>query len=154
MYFKFRFPALLLIVGILVFTTNAKADVYELRTYTTNDGKLDDLHARFRDHTVALFKKHGMESIGYWVPTDGEKAKNTLIYVLRHRSRDAAAQSWKDFIGDPDWQAAFKASRQDGPLLAKAPDSVFMESTDYSPKLNGGESGDAVAQTYTRLSWM
>ncbi|SVE01843.1 uncharacterized protein METZ01_LOCUS454697, partial [marine metagenome] len=67
--------------------------VYELRTYVTNPGKLENLNARFRDHTVGLFKKHGIESVGYWVPTDGESSKNTLIYVIRHESRDAAKAS-------------------------------------------------------------
>ena len=57
----------------------ASGAVYELRTYVTNPGKLDNLNARFRDHTVGLFKKHGIESVGYWVPTDGESSKNTLI---------------------------------------------------------------------------
>ena len=127
---------------LLATPRTALADVFELRTYTTHDGKLDDLHARFRDHTVGLFKKHGMESVGYWVPTDGEAAQNTLIYVLRHKSRDAAAKSWKDFVADPDWQTAFQASRKDGPLLAKAPDSVYMKATDYSPKFAGGKQSD------------
>ena len=71
-------------------------DVFELRIYTTNEGKLDNLNARFRDHTVGLFKKHGIESVGYWVPTDGEKAKNTLIYVIKHKSRDAAKASCRN----------------------------------------------------------
>src|SRR6056297_3734007 len=53
--------------------------VYELRTYTTHDGKLDDLHARFANHTMELFEKHGMENIGYWTPMDKE---NTLTYII------------------------------------------------------------------------
>src|ERR1700740_3419959 len=78
--------------------------VYELRTYTCFDGKLDALKARFRDHTIEIFKRHGMESVGYWVPQDPEKSKNTLIYVLVHPSREAADQHWKDFAADPEWQ--------------------------------------------------
>lgn len=118
------------------------ADVYELRTYTTNEGKLDDLNARFRDHTVGLFKKHGIESVGYWVPTDGEKSKNTLIYVIKHKSRDAAAESWKAFIADPEWQKVAKESQVDGQILAKRPESVYMELTDYSPTWKQGEADD------------
>src|SRR5437879_13573699 len=71
-----------------------KERIFELRTYTAAEGKLDALNARFRDHTNKLFVKHGMELVGYWTPTDGEKAKNTLIYILAHASRDAAAKSW------------------------------------------------------------
>lgn len=134
--------AALALVGIFFAPAKSSAEVYELRTYTTNDGKLDDLNTRFRDHTVSLFKKHGMESVGYWVPADQPKNKNTLIYVLRHESRDAAKASWSAFVSDPVWQKAFKESRKDGPLLAKAPDSVFMSATDYSPKFKNEEKSD------------
>ena len=118
----------------------ARGEVYELRTYTTHEGKLDDLNRRFRDHTVELFRKHGMESVGYWVPVDGPKSKNTLIYVLRHESRKSAKESWKGFIADPGWKKAFQASRKDGPLVKKV-DSVFMAATDYSPKDWKGKPG-------------
>ena len=118
----------------------AQAEVYELRIYTTNAGKLDNLNARFRNHTVQLFNKHGMESIGYWVPTDGEKSKNTLIYVLKHESRDAAKASWSAFIQDPEWKKVAKESQVDGPILAKAPEAVFMDAADYSPQWKNGDS--------------
>lgn len=113
--------------------SNASAEVFELRTYTTHEGKLETLNTRFRDHTVQLFERHGIESIGYWVPTDGEKSENTLIYVVRHESRDAAKASWKAFLADPDWKKAAAESRKGGPILARPPESVFMETTDYSP---------------------
>src|ERR1041385_5839132 len=78
---------------------------FELRTYTAAPGKLEALNARFRDHTCALFKKHGMEIVGFWIPTDKEQgAENKLIYILAHKSREAAKQSWKDFGSDPEWQ--------------------------------------------------
>ena len=95
---------------------SAHAEIFELRIYTTNEGKLDDLHARFRDHTTDLFEKHGMTNMGYWVP---EGSKDTLIYVLSHKSREHAAKSWDGFRNDPVWQRVFKASRVDGPLLSK-----------------------------------
>ncbi len=120
----------------------ASADVFELRTYTTNDGKLDDLHARFRDHTVGLFAKHGIESVGYWVPTDSPRSDNTLVYVIRHDSRDAAKASWKAFLSDPDWKKVYRESEADGPILARAPESVYMEATDYSPKFQSGDGSD------------
>ena len=123
-----------LCVPCLLVATVATADVYELRTYTTNEGKLDDLNDRFRDHTLALFEKHGMENVGYWVPVDEPNSKNTLIYVLKHKSRDAAKKSWAAFLADKDWKKAFAESRKDGPLLAKAPESVFLKATDYTSK--------------------
>ncbi|MGI9474604.1 MAG: NIPSNAP family protein [Rubripirellula sp.] len=131
--------AICTIVGVGMITAHANAEVYELRTYTTKEGKLDALNARFRDHTVRLFKKHGIESIGYWVPTDAEKSKNTLIYVIKHESRDAANASWKAFLADPEWKKAAKESGVGG--LATRPESVYMESTDYSPEWQG-EGGD------------
>jgi hypothetical protein len=126
----------------LLLPTPASADVYELRTYTTNEGKLANLNARFRDHTVGLFKKHGIESLGYWVPTDGPRAKNTLIYVIKHKSRDAASASWKTFLADPEWKRVAKESQVDGQILAKAPESVFMSETDYSPEFSSGDKGE------------
>ncbi|MDP7135284.1 MAG: NIPSNAP family protein, partial [Planctomycetota bacterium] len=115
-------------------------DVFELRTYTTNEGKLDALNTRFRDHTVRLFKKHGIESVGYWVPTAPEKSKNTLVYVIRHKSREVAKASWKAFMADPDWKRAAADSQKAGRILAKRPESVFMEATDYSPTWKNGDA--------------
>ena len=106
--------------------------VFELRTYVTNEGKLDDLHARFRDHTTRLFKKHGMDVIGYWVPVEGDEAKNTLVYLLGHKNADAAEASWEAFGDDPDWRKAYKASVADGGLVDDV-ESVFLNPTDYSP---------------------
>ena len=119
-----------LFVACIVSAAPAVADVYELRTYTAKEGKLDALNARFRDHTVKLFKKHGIESIGYWVPTDEEKSKNTLIYVIKHASRDAAKASWKSFVADPEWK---KAAAESGVGGLEKIASVYMEATDYSP---------------------
>ncbi len=134
-----------LVLSVVAFAPSfASAEVFELRTYTTNEGKLPNLNARFRDHTVALFKKHGMESVGYWVPTDEEKSKNTLIYVIRHESRDAAKASWQAFLSDPEWQKVAKESQVDGQILAKAPDSVYMEAADYSPSFTCEPSDEAV----------
>jgi hypothetical protein len=115
-------------------STISRAEVYELRTYTSNPGKLDALNARFRDHTLKLFEKHGIENVGYWVPTDDEKSKNTLIYVIKHTSREAAKKSWAAFMADPQWQEAYKKSEIDGKLASKV-ESVFMETTDYSPEM-------------------
>jgi hypothetical protein len=102
---------------------------FELRTYTAASGKMDALLARFRDHTVTLFKKHGMTQIGYWTRT-GEGA-NQLIYILAHPSKDAAAESWKNFRADPAWAEAKKTSEVNGSLTDKV-ESVFMAPLDFS----------------------
>jgi hypothetical protein len=106
--------------------------VFEIRTYTANEGKLDDLNARFRDHTMKLFEKHGMTNIAYWVPLDEPRSQNTLIYVIAHDSREAAKKNWAEFHKDPEWQKASAASEKNGKLVSKV-DSVFAAATDYSP---------------------
>ena len=106
---------------------------FELRTYTASPGKLDALNARFRNHTLALFKKHGMEVVAFWVPTDKEAgAGDKLVYLLAHKSRASAEASWKAFRADPAWVAVKSASEVDGVLAAKV-ESVFLAGTDYSP---------------------
>ncbi len=106
--------------------------VFELRTYTAHEGKLDALHSRFRDHTLKLFEKHGMKNIGYWTPRDSPLSPTTLIYIVAHESPEAAKASWAAFRNDPDWQKASKASEADGKIVAKL-DSVYLDPTDYSP---------------------
>ena len=105
--------------------------VFEMRTYTTHDGKLDALHSRFRNHTTKLFEKHGMTNVGYWVPDDAPLAQNTLVYILAHPSREAAKKSWDGFRNDPEWVKARTESEAGGKILSKI-DSVFMSATDYS----------------------
>lgn len=111
---------------------------YELRVYYANLGKLDDLHARFRDHTIKIFNKHGMTSIGYWVPVDN--TNNTLIYMLSYPSREAREASWKAFQADPEWKAAKAESEKNGSLVSKV-ESTFLEATDYSPVIGMSVDG-------------
>ena len=105
--------------------------VFELRTYTAHPGRLAELHARFRDHTVSLFERHGMTNIGYFQPQDAPLAENTLVYLLAHDSREAAAASWDGFRGDPDWQRAAEESRRNGRLVANV-ESVFLDPLNFS----------------------
>lgn len=105
---------------------------FELRTYVAAPGKLDALLTRFRDHTTALFEKHGITNIGYWVATDAEgKPTETLIYLVAHASREAAKESWAAFQADPDWLSVREASEVDG-RLTESVSSVYLEPTDFS----------------------
>lgn len=106
--------------------------VFELRTYTAPEGKLPNLNARFRDHTMRIFEKHGIKNVGYWVPQDAPNKDNTLIYIISHESREAAKKSWAAFGADPEWQKVAKESQMDGKIVAGIT-SVYMEPTDYSP---------------------
>jgi len=117
------------IFGLESVQADEKNRVFEMRTYYANAGKLDDLKTRFRDHTVDLFKKHGMTNIGYWVPT--ENKDNKLVYILAYSSKEAREKSWKGFLNDPDWKAAYKSSIKDGRLVKKI-ESDFLKGTDFS----------------------
>jgi hypothetical protein len=113
----------------------ADADlVYELRVYHCYEGKLPDLLKRFREHTTKIFEKHSMKNIAYWTPMDEPQKSNTLIYILAHPSREAAAANWKAFSADPEWQSVQKASEANGKIVEKV-DSTFMVLTDFSPTL-------------------
>jgi len=106
--------------------------VFEIRTYTSPDGKLGDLHARFRNHTLRIFAKHGMTNVVYFAPQDPPLSQNTLIYVISHASREAARKSWADFQADPEWQKVAAESQVNGRIVSKV-ESVFADATDYSP---------------------
>ena len=125
-----------ILVGIQMDDADAapaeRARIYELRTYTTNEGKLDDLHARFSNHTNGLFVKHGITLIGYWTHADGDAADNTLVYLIAHEDSDTAKASWRDLGSDEVWRKAYADSRKDGALVKKV-ESQYLIPTDYSP---------------------
>ena len=143
-----RFPSLALAgllglaAGALLFGNGPGAEaeetdrksprVFELRTYTTAPGKLDDLHKRFADHTMKIFARHGMKNVVYWTPDDPKLKTNTLVYVLAHKNRKAAAKSWDAFRKDPQWKKAFAESRKNGPIVTRVV-SRFLNPTDFSP---------------------
>jgi NIPSNAP len=118
-------------IAAMAMMASAADRVFELRTYTTYEGKLDALKARFRDHTIAIFNRHGMTSIGYWVPADPEKSKNTLIYIIAHPSMDEAKKHWDEFRNDPEWKKVSADSEKDGKIVSHV-DSVFMTPADFS----------------------
>ena len=108
--------------------------VFELRTYTAPEGKLPNLQARFRDHTLRLFESHGMTNIGYWTPQDEPNSANTLTYIIAHPSREAAAANWGAFRSDPEWQEVSRASQVDGRIIVSGGVvSTFLDPLDFSP---------------------
>jgi hypothetical protein len=121
-----------LAAGMAAIPAYAADRVYELRTYTTLDGRLDALKARFRDNTMRIFEKHGMKNVAYWVPQDAPRSSNTLIYIISHASRDAAKMNWEAFRNDPEWKKVSADSEKDGKIVSKV-ESVFMDPTDFSP---------------------
>jgi hypothetical protein len=109
-----------------------KDRVFEMRTYYTHEGRLPALNKRFSEHTCDLFKKHGIELIGFWTPMEVKDGKNDkLVYILAYPSKEAATASWKAFQSDPAWIKARDASEVDGKIVKKV-ESVFLNPTDYS----------------------
>jgi hypothetical protein len=106
--------------------------VFELRVYHAAPGKLGELEARFRDHTITIFERHGIKSVAYWTPQDEPDKSNTLIYIIQHPSRDAATANWKAFQDDPEWKSVKEKSEANGKLVDKI-DSTYMVMTEFSP---------------------
>lgn len=140
----------MLIMTGLVTAAEEDKPVYELRTYYAAPGRLDDLNARFRDHTLELFEKHGLQSIGYWVPI--ENTDNVLIYMLAFPSAEAREKVWKSFFNDPQWKEVRKQSEVNGRLVTKV-ESVQLRATDYSPEIKPSVTEKRVFElrTYTAL---
>jgi hypothetical protein len=110
---------------------NSPHHVYELRMYHVHPGKMDALRSRFGDHTDAIFKRHDMKSIGYWVPEDAPNSQNLFIYILEHPSRQEAEKNWAAFQADPEWKKVKAESEAQGPLVDHI-DRYFMDPTSYS----------------------
>jgi hypothetical protein len=111
--------------------SNPPAHVYELRMYQVNDGKMDALITRFKDHTDAIFKHHNMRSVGFWRPEDSPYNQNLFVYILEHPSREEARKNWAELQADPEWKKVKAATEVNGPL-AKHIDSYFMDPTSFS----------------------
>ncbi|MDH3584941.1 MAG: NIPSNAP family protein, partial [Phycisphaerae bacterium] len=126
--------------------------VYELRIYVANEGRFQHLIKRFGEHTDRIFKKHGLEPVGYWIPTDGRAGKRRrFVYILKHPSRYAAYKNWNRFSNDREWQAVLDRPEFQR-LLSEKPTSIFMTATDYSARSRntvGGAGGVYELRTYT-----
>ena len=131
MIFRLLVSVALLAGATLLSAQTTGSRVFEMRTYTTNEGKLEALKKRFREHTTKLFEKHGMTNIGYWVPQDPARHENTLIYILAYPSMEARQKSWASFSSDPEWKRVASESEKDGKIVSKV-ESVFMDPTDFS----------------------
>jgi hypothetical protein len=124
------------VVALLVFASTIGAQapprVFELRIYTAQPGKFEAMKARFREHIIPLFKKHGMEVVGFWTAADAPKSADTLTYILAFPSREAAQKSWDAFRADPERARVWAETEKDGPINLKV-ESMFVNPIDFSP---------------------
>lgn len=126
------------------------ARVYEMRTYYAAPGKLDALHARFKNHTLKLFEKHAITNVAYFTPV--ENKDNKLVFFLSYPDKEAREKSWKAFAGDAEWKKAAADSEKDGKLVEKV-ETRFLTTTDYSPALKAEKSnGDRVFELRTYVA--
>ena len=124
---------LIALFSVFTFTSALAADdstVFELRVYTAPPGKMPDLLKRFENHTTRVFERHGMVNVGYWLPIE-QKDSDKIYYILKHKSRAAAAASWKAFGADPEWIKVSTESEANGPIVSNV-ESTFLTSTDFS----------------------
>ena len=117
--------------------------VYELRIYYPHEGKLEGILSRFRNHTTALFEKHGFTNVGYWVTRPGGEpsfadvmlaqngGKEALLYIVSFPDKETRDASWQSFVKDPDWIKVYEESRVNGPLVREI-EQVYLNPTDFS----------------------
>ena len=120
--------------GLLAEDAVTDETVYELRIYHLNEGKQALILDRFRSKETEIFARYGMHGVGYWVPTDEPLAGRTIVYMLRHKNREAATESWAKFTADPEWVALKAESEKDGAFV-KLHESTFLKLTDFSPRV-------------------
>jgi len=104
--------------------------IYELRSYEVVPGRMPAMHARFRDHTLGFFWKHGIGVVGFWEALVG--TTNVLHYILQFESLAHRERVWNAFMADPDWQRVRAESEKDGPIVARVRNELWR-ATPYSP---------------------
>lgn len=107
--------------------------IYEYRRYEVSPGKMKDLHKRFKEHTIKLFEKHGLNVVAFFSPMIGE-ATNCLVYILKFENLAAREKAWTEFLADKEWQKVFEESNKNGQIVVKVENKIFSP-TEYSPIL-------------------
>lgn len=130
---------LLLLVSQFSFAKPKDDRYFELRVYYCNPGRLDALLDRFKNHTIRIFAKHGINDLGYWIPTNN--TENALYYLMAYPSKAARDSSWKAFYEDPEWKEVARKSELDGKIIAKAT-ITFLKATDFSPRIKSSKAGE------------
>ncbi len=142
---------LFLLICFISIAQQTDTRYFEMRIYYCYPGRLDALVQRFQGNTTRIFEKHGMENIGYWLPTKNDK--NALYYILAYPSKEARDKSWNAFSADPEWKEVAAKSEVSGKIVESVT-SVFMNASDLLPKINAASAGQEHVfewRTYTCL---
>jgi NIPSNAP len=138
--------SLLFFASLFSFAQKTDSRYFELRIYYCHPGRLDALVERFQNHTTRIFEKHGMENIGYWLPTSNDK--NALYYILAYPSKEARDKSWAGFSADPEWKEVASKSETSGKIVQSVT-SVFMNASDLMPRITPGSGTGRVFELRT-----
>ena len=107
--------------------------IYELRTYLSPPGRLDDIVNRFRTKTMDIFARHGFDVVGFWTVEEGADTESPeLVYLLRWDSREVCDAAWAAFRADPEWLETREITEADGPIVETVIDKM-LQATDFSP---------------------
>ena len=104
--------------------------IHEMRVYRCVPGKLPALLARFQNHTLKLWEKHGIRQAGFWTTLVGESNQD-LTYLVAWESMAEREAKWNAFQADPAWQAVRAETEKDGALVANVANQ-FLAPTAFS----------------------
>jgi hypothetical protein len=104
--------------------------IYELRIYSCIPGRLPALLKRFESQTIGIWKRHGINPVGFWTVLVGD-GSNDLHYLLAWESLADREKKWATFQADPEWHKARDGSEKDGPIIANIK-SAFLRPTAFS----------------------
>jgi hypothetical protein len=104
---------------------------FELRTYYILPGRKEELLTRFKNHSLRLLSKQGIDHIAYWTTVEPEGKESKLIYMVAYPNEEAGKKSWEAFRKDPDWVKAKAESEKDHQLVEKV-ESVWLKPLPFS----------------------
>jgi hypothetical protein len=107
--------------------------IYEYRVYEVVPGRMQDLHDRFKNHTLNIFTRHGIRPVAFFTATTN-KSRNQLSYIVAFDNLEQRSRCWQNFLADPEWIRVKKESEKEEKLVLNV-DSQIFNATEYSPVL-------------------
>lgn len=104
--------------------------IYELRIYHAVPGRLPDVIARFQNHILKLWDKHGIRQAGFWTTMVGG-SNQRLTYMLAWENLAEREKRWNAFVTDPAWIAVAAETEKNGAIV-KNISNEFLVPTAFS----------------------